>query len=114
MSYFTIGYGMIPKASAAEVKEAVEEIAPAIIEEKMGDVVETTVDTKIADAVTKGESDDVRTFATRSAFPPNGIDGVEYIALDTGYEYAWKDGAYVLLNEHAALTDTDINNLDWD
>jgi len=114
MSYFTIGYGIIPTASAAEVKQAVEEVAPAIIEEQIGPAVDTAVDTKMADAVAAGESDDVRTYATREAFPAEGIDGVEYIALDTGYEYAWKDGAYTLLNEHTALTDSDIENLDWD
>lgn len=115
MSYFTIGYGIIPKASAAEVKEAVEEVAPAIIEEKMGDVVETTVETKITDAIDSGKADDIRTFSSKDSFPNPGIEGVEYIDSTTGYEYIWSNGRYILLNEHVALSDSDIDNLDgWD
>lgn len=115
MSYFTMGYGMIPTASPAEIKQAVEEVAPAIIEEQVGTVVDDKIDTKIEDAVSRGESDDVQTFASRSAFPTTGITGVEYIALDTGYEYAWNNGEYVLLNEHDAMNTAEVNALsEWD
>lgn len=113
MSYFTIGYGMIPKASAAEVKEAVEEIAPAIIEEQMDTVVDSAVNTVMTAAQEAGESNDIRSFSTRASFPATGIRGVEYIAEDTGYDYFWDGTKYVIINEHSALTESDINSLDW-
>ena len=113
MSYFTMGYGMIPTASPAEVKQAVEEVAPAIIEEKIGTVVEDTVDTAMAEAQAAGESNDIRSFSTRASFPATGVKGVEYIAEDTGYDYFWDGTKYVIINEHSALTESDINSLDW-
>ena len=115
MSYFTMGYGMIPTASTAEIKQAVEEVAPAIIEDKIGTVVEDTVDTRIEQAVNAGDSDDVRTFASFDVFPRTGVEDVEYIALDPGYEYAWNGSEYTLLNEHKALEEEDINALgNWE
>jgi hypothetical protein len=113
MSYFTMGYGMIPSASASEVKQAVQEIAPAIIEEQVGTVVDDKIDTKIEDAVSKGESNDIRSFSTRESFPATGIKGVGYIAEDTGYDYFWDGTKYVIINEHSALTESDIDSLDW-
>jgi len=113
MSYFTIGYGIIPTASASEVKQAVEEVAPAIIEEKIGTVVEDTVDTAMATAQSEGRSDDIRSFPTRASFPLTGVKGVEYIAEDTGNDYFWDGTKYVIINEHSALTESDINSLDW-
>ena len=111
-SFFSIGYGMIPTASTAEVKQAVQEIAPAIIEEQVGTVVGTTVDTKIQEAAESGLSDDVRidSFAN---FPRPGVSGVEYIDTSTGWEYYWDDSAndYILINGHTALSNSEINSI---
>lgn len=113
MSYFTMGYGMIPSASASEVKQAVQEIAPAIIEEQMGTVVDTAVDTAMTAAQEEGKSNDIRSFSTRASFPATGVKGVEYIDEDTGYDYFWDGTKYVIINEHSALTESDIDSLDW-
>ena len=101
MSYFSMGYGMIPTSSAdpAEVRRAVDE----------------AVDTKMSAAEADGKADDVRTFASFDVFPRTGVSGVEYVDESTGSEYVWDGSGYVLLNEPETLSSTDIDNLgNWD
>ena len=111
MTYFTMSYGNIGTVSSEDIKKAVEEVAPSLIEEAVGTVVDNKIDDKISTVTEQGNADDVRAFDTFSSFPASGVEDVEYIALDTGYEYAWDGTSYVLLNEHERLNDEDINGL---
>jgi len=65
MSYFNIiGYGNIPAASPAEIRAAVEELAPSLIDEKMGDYAKKDdVETTLEGYATKG---DISGFIDRS------------------------------------------------
>lgn len=115
MSYFSMGYGVLPIVSSEEVKQAVEEIAPEIID----GVVDTKVDAKMEEVIREGESDDVKTYQDFNKFPgqPGNTDGkspikdVEYIDESNGYEYIWNGTTYMLLNEHKSLDADDINGL---
>lgn len=99
MSYFSIGYGVIPAASPAELKQAVDE----------------AVDTKMETQEALGKSDDVRAFSSFDVFPRTGVSGVEYVDESTGSEYIWDGTGYTLLNEPESLNETDIENLgNWD
>lgn len=99
MSYFSIGYGIIPAASPTDLKQAVDE----------------AVDTKMETQEASGKSDDVRTFASFALFPRTGVSGVEYVDESTGSEYIWNGTEYMLLNEPEALSRDDIDGLgNWD
>ena len=138
MSYFTMSYGMLPQASPEEVKRAVEELAPSLIDDKMSDYakkdelddyattdeisgfVTETKATQIAGNVAtskintekeSGTMDDIRVYNTRDSFPSTGVSDVEYIAKDTGLEYIWNGSEYTALGKHEVV---DIDDLNWD
>lgn len=101
MSYFTMGYGMIPtgNVSPETIKTAVDE----------------AVDTRMESAEALGKSDDVKVFTSFDVFPRTGISGVEYVDESTGSEYIWNGTEYILLNEPETLSESDIENLgNWD
>lgn len=111
MSYFGIGYGNIPTASPEEIRRAVEDVAPAIIEEQIGTVVDDSINAAFRQAEATGKMNDVREYESRDAFPETGITGVEYVDKSTDKEYIWDGGAYVILDATKPVTDTDIDTL---
>ena len=61
---------------------------------------------KVPSSQLPGYVDDVREYASVSAFPATGESGVIYVALDTNKTYRWSGSAYVLIGSDLALGET--------
>jgi len=100
--------GSVTSARVANIIRSVLERAEGRLQELTSEMAKKAdvVNGKIPSSQLPDGYDDIQEYVTREAFPPTGVEGIIYVALDTNITWRWSGSTYSIMNANLALGET--------
>ena len=100
--------GSVTSARVANIIRSVLERAEGRLQELTSEMAKKAdiVNGKIPSSQIPDGFDDIQEYASREAFPIQGVEGIIYVALDTNITWRWSGSTYSIMNANLALGET--------